>query len=173
MRSGERVEHFDTVRVRSDGDSIQVSLTISPIKDAAGRVVGASKIARDITERRRGVMAVRELNETLELRVAERTAELAEANSLRTALLAAVSHDLRTPLAAIKAAATSLLSQEVAWSSDDTRDFAKWNLCSGRSHDQYPTKRVKIVPVVCEIADVDRVALASFDGSCDILTAHA
>lgn len=60
----------------------------------------------------------------LESRAAS-AAELAEANSLRTALLAAVSHDLRTPLAAIKAAATSLLSQEVAWSSDDTRDFAK------------------------------------------------
>jgi two-component system, OmpR family, sensor histidine kinase KdpD len=60
----------------------------------------------------------------LESRAASAT-ELAEANSLRTALLAAVSHDLRTPLAAIKAAATSLLSREVAWSPDDTRDFAK------------------------------------------------
>jgi two-component system sensor histidine kinase KdpD len=60
----------------------------------------------------------------LESRAAS-AAELAEANSLRTALLAAVSHDLRTPLAAIKAAATSLLSHEVAWEADDMRDFAK------------------------------------------------
>src|ERR1019366_569103 len=52
LRAGERVEHFDTMRVRSDGQPIPVSLTISPIKDEAGRVVGASKIARDITERK-------------------------------------------------------------------------------------------------------------------------
>ena len=52
-------------------------------------------------------------------------AELAEANSLRNALLAAVSHDLRTPLASIKAAATSLLSSEVHWSPDDAGGFAK------------------------------------------------
>lgn len=53
LRAGERVENFDTVRVRSDGQPVPVSLTISPIKDEAGRVVGASKIARDITERKR------------------------------------------------------------------------------------------------------------------------
>ena len=51
--------------------------------------------------------------------------ELEEANSLRTALLAAVSHDLRTPLAAIKAAATSLLSREVDWPPEQTQDFVK------------------------------------------------
>jgi two-component system sensor histidine kinase KdpD len=51
--------------------------------------------------------------------------QLEEGNSLRTALLAAVSHDLRTPLAAIKAAATSLLSHEVDWAPDQTQDFVK------------------------------------------------
>src|SRR5690242_6933206 len=49
LKRGERVEHFETVRVRKDGRLIDVSLTISPIKDAAGNIVGASKIARDIT----------------------------------------------------------------------------------------------------------------------------
>ena len=53
LRIGERIDHFETERVRSDGQRIQVSLTISPIKDDAGRVVGASKIVRDITERKR------------------------------------------------------------------------------------------------------------------------
>ncbi len=48
---GERVEHFETVRVRKDGRLVEVSVTISPLRDAAGRVVGASKIARDIGER--------------------------------------------------------------------------------------------------------------------------
>ena len=52
IRAGEQVKHFDTVRLRSDGQPIWVSLTISPIKDEAGRVIGASKIARDITSKR-------------------------------------------------------------------------------------------------------------------------
>ncbi len=53
IRAGQRVEHFDTVRRRKDGTTIPVSLTISPIKDEEGRIIGASKIARDITERKR------------------------------------------------------------------------------------------------------------------------
>jgi PAS domain S-box-containing protein len=52
LRAGERVEHFETVRVRSDGTPVDVSLTVSPIKDETGRVIGASKIARDITKQR-------------------------------------------------------------------------------------------------------------------------
>jgi PAS domain S-box-containing protein len=52
LKAGQRIEHYDTVRVRSDGQLVWVSLTISPIKDDAGRVIGASKIARDITGRR-------------------------------------------------------------------------------------------------------------------------
>ena len=53
LRAGQRIEHFETERVRSDGRRIIVSLTISPIKDAAGNVTGASKIVRDVTERKR------------------------------------------------------------------------------------------------------------------------
>ena len=53
IRRGERVGHYDTVRRRKDGSLIDVSLSVSPLHDAAGRVVGASKIARDITERKR------------------------------------------------------------------------------------------------------------------------
>ena len=60
LRAGERVEHFDTVRVRSDGSAIPVSLIISPIKDESGRVVGASKIASDVTERQRAEEAIRQ-----------------------------------------------------------------------------------------------------------------
>jgi two-component sensor histidine kinase len=51
IRKGERVDHYETVRRRSDGSLVQVSLTVSPVKDRAGNVVGASKIARDISER--------------------------------------------------------------------------------------------------------------------------
>src|SRR4030095_15380920 len=51
-KRGESVDHFETVRVTKDGSLLELSLTISPIKDATGRVIGASKIARDITKRK-------------------------------------------------------------------------------------------------------------------------
>ena len=53
IRRGERVTHFETERICKDGSRVQVSLTVSPIKDANGQIVGASKIARDITDRKR------------------------------------------------------------------------------------------------------------------------
>ena len=53
LRRGERIEHFETVRVAKDGRRIDVSLTVSPIRDASGAIIGASKMARDITERKR------------------------------------------------------------------------------------------------------------------------
>ena len=52
IRAGERLEHYETVRLRKDGKPLNVSLTISPIKNSAGEIIGASKIARDITERK-------------------------------------------------------------------------------------------------------------------------
>ena len=54
LRRGLRIEHFDTVRRRKDGSLIDISLTLSPIRDTTGKVIGASKVARDITARRRG-----------------------------------------------------------------------------------------------------------------------
>lgn len=80
IRRGEKVEHFETVRRRKDGCDIDVSLTISPVRDDHGRITGVSKIARDITEKRRAEAVLRDLNENLEQRVAERTRELAMAN---------------------------------------------------------------------------------------------
>src|SRR6202044_2019001 len=53
IRSGERVDHFETVRQRKDGSLVSISLTVSPIADGVGRIIGASKIARDITEQKR------------------------------------------------------------------------------------------------------------------------
>ena len=60
IRQGERVDHYETVRMRKDGRRIEVSVTVSPVQDRAGRIVGASSIARDITERREVEAARRE-----------------------------------------------------------------------------------------------------------------
>ena len=66
IKRGERVDHFETLRMRKDGSLVEISLTISPIFDADGRVVGASKIARDISERRRSERAMQVVRMELE-----------------------------------------------------------------------------------------------------------
>lgn len=66
IRRGERVDHFETVRVTKDGQRLDISLTVSPVRDGSGRVVGASKVARDVTERRRAEEAIREQHQTIE-----------------------------------------------------------------------------------------------------------
>ena len=66
LRRGERVDHFETVRRRKDGSLLDISLTISPVKDQTGTIIGASKIARDITERKRADNAIKALNAQLQ-----------------------------------------------------------------------------------------------------------
>ncbi len=65
LRAGERIEHFETTRVTKSGRRVQVSLTISPMRDSRGRIIGASKIARDITERKRVETALQESEQRL------------------------------------------------------------------------------------------------------------
>jgi len=98
IRAGESVRHFETVRIRKDGQPIAISVTVSPIKDQQGRIVGASKVARDITEQRQAEEKIRHLNAGLERRVAARTAQLTAANRELEAFSYSVSHDLRAPL---------------------------------------------------------------------------
>ena len=77
--NGERIEHFETVRVTKSGARVHVSLSVSPLRDASGNIVGASKIARDITERRQNEQALRNVQDELEARVKERTLDLERA----------------------------------------------------------------------------------------------
>ncbi len=67
LRAGERVDHFETIRVRKDGTLVNISLTISPVRNAAGEIVGASKIARDITQQKRAEESLRVSNERFRL----------------------------------------------------------------------------------------------------------
>ncbi len=83
IRAGEKVDHYETVRLRKDGGLLSVSLTVSPIYDDHGHVIGASKIARDVTEHVRLMAQAR------------------EGNRMKDEFLAVLSHELRTPLNAI------------------------------------------------------------------------
>ena len=67
LRAGQRVDHYQTVRVRKDGSLVDISLTISPVRNAAGEIVGASKIARDITQQKRAEESLRVSNERFRL----------------------------------------------------------------------------------------------------------
>ena len=86
IKRDENIEHYETVRKRKDGVKINVSITISPLKDNEGNIIGASTIARDITEQKRA----------MELEVAMVAAEAA--NQAKSSFLATMSHEIRTPM---------------------------------------------------------------------------
>jgi PAS domain S-box-containing protein len=71
LRRGERVDHFETIRVSKNGTQLAISLTISPVKDSSGRIIGASKVARDVTELRRAEESRKEAELSTQLLIAQ------------------------------------------------------------------------------------------------------
>jgi PAS domain S-box-containing protein len=136
VRGGLRVEHFETVRQRKDGSPVEISLTVSPIRDDRGVIVGASKIARDVTERNR----LRELKRlAAEQQEASRRAELetenrriVEANRVKNEFVANISHELRTPLNSIIGFTDLLYQGRVPPDSPKHKEFLGDVLKSGR-----------------------------------------
>jgi PAS domain S-box-containing protein len=119
IRSGERIDHYETIRRRKDGSLVEISLTVSPIKNAEGEIVGASKIARDITERRR-------------------------AQEQQALLLGEMKHRVRNTLATVQAIATQTLRSAA---SEDRDAFLARLRALASAHDLLTLERWNQAPI--------------------------
>ena len=134
LRAGKRIEHYETERLRSDGQRVYVSLTISPIKDDSGNVIGASKIARDITDRRRAESDLQRL-----------AADLSNADRRKNEFLATLAHELRNPLAPM----SNML--EVLKRADGDKEILK------RAHETIERQLGQMVRLVDDLLDLNRI----------------
>ncbi len=135
LMAGERIEHYDTVRLRNDGQRLQVSLTISAVKNQEGQIVGASKIVRDITERKRMEDELREL-----------ATDLSEADHRKDEFLATLAHELRNPLAPIR---NGLQLMKLAGGQDEVIE---------RIHSMMERQLTQMVRLVDDLMDVSRIS---------------
>ena len=112
IRDGERIDHYETIRQRKDGNLLDISLTVSPIRDGFGNIVGASKIARDITSRRFIEEALRESEERLRRQAQELEQQLIMSGRLVSLgeVTASMAHEFNNPLGIIMGFVEDILS---------------------------------------------------------------
>jgi PAS domain S-box-containing protein len=112
IRRGERIEHYETIRRHKDGSLLDISLTVSPIRDAKGNIVGASKIARDITRRKRTEDALRQSEERLRQQAQELEQQLIMSGRLVSLgeVTASMAHEFNNPLGIIMGFVEDILS---------------------------------------------------------------
>lgn len=134
LKAGQRIELYETERLHSDGQRIFVSLTISPIKDDSGNVIGASKIVRDVTDRKRTESELRRL-----------AADLSEADRRKNEFLATLAHELRNPLAPM----SNML--EVVKRANGDGETLK------RAHDTIERQLAQLVRLVDDLLDLNRI----------------
>lgn len=155
LAHGRTVPTFDTERLTKDGRRVEVSITISPVRDADGRIVGGSKIARDITARRRMDAALRE-GELARVRAEQLQAEnlrIVEANRLKSQFLANMSHELRTPLNAVIGFAELMHSGTVPADSPKHHEYLGHIASSGRH----------LLQLINDVLDLSKVEAGKFD----------
>jgi PAS domain S-box-containing protein len=175
IRQGSSVEHYETVRVRKDGSRVDVSLSVSPIRNEFGGVIGASKIARDITQQKRYAeeleAAQRQLRshaQSLEQKVEERTALLREAVAQMEEFSYTVSHDLRAPLRAMNSYSQALLEDYAPQLDGTAREYLNriQRSCQRMerlTHDVLMYSRLVRSEVVLDPIDLDEMMLDIID----------
>jgi PAS domain S-box-containing protein len=134
LRRGERIEPFQTIRLRKDGSRVDVSLSVSPIRDSEGKVIGAAKIARDIGPEKR-----------LEEELRQHTEELAEAHRQKDQFLAMLAHELRNPLAPLRTGVHILRQSQTP---SEVRE---------RTHDMMDRQLRHLSRLVDDLLDVSRI----------------
>jgi PAS domain S-box-containing protein len=124
LERGETVNHFETIRVRKDGEKIQIAVTTSPIRDGTGRIVGASTVSRDISVRKQAEEHAVEMDDEL-----KRSAETNRIRQLELQLkddfLSHVSHELRSPLTAIYQFGTIIADGLAGETSHEQNEFLR------------------------------------------------
>src|SRR4029453_7734572 len=112
IRDGERIDHYETVRQAKDGSLLDISLTVSPIRDGLGNIVGASKVARDITRRKFIEEAPRESEERFRRQAQELEQQLIMSGRLVSLgeLSASMAHEFNNPLGIIMGFVEDMLS---------------------------------------------------------------
>ena len=136
LSQGQPVPPYETVRITKDGRRINVSVSLSPLRDRAGNVTGVAAIIHDITKRKRAEEEIRRLNQELELRVRQRTADLAEAVAELQAFSYSVSHDLRSPLRSIVGFGKILLKENYNQLDDEGKRLLERSIAAGQRMEQ-------------------------------------